>query len=227
MSIDRMMLLPRPASIRAIRIARWGITTSLLVAACEGSDRPAEQRAEATRTPVVPDSIRRELIALGEQDGDPRRELTAEKMQDTAVLRRLASGDSARTARLREIVAVYGWPDSARVGAEAAGAAFLILQHSPVHGFQKEMLPVVEELARRGALPRQHAALLIDRVLVHDSLPQRYGTQFSLRNGRLVMDPVEDEAGLEQRRAGMGLPTMDEYIKVMEEAYRAPAVRRP
>ena len=89
-------------------------------------------------------------------------------------------GDSVRTRRLRAIVEKYGWPDPSRAGGEAAQAAFLILQHSPEPQFQKDMLPVIEQHARQGAVPPSEAALLIDRVLMHDNLPQRYGTQFKM-----------------------------------------------
>ncbi len=60
---------------------------------------------------------------------------------------------------------------------------------------------------------------------MHDGLPQRYGTQFEIVDGRLVLDSVENEAGLEARRSSMGLPSMEEYIRLMEEVYKMPVVR--
>lgn len=174
---------------------------------------------------MIPDTVRLELIRLGEEDQAPRHGLTPQRMQDTAFLRTMIEGDAARTERLKAVVARYGWPDSTRVGADAAGAAFLILQHSPDHAFQKEMLPTVEALAGEGALPRSEAALLVDRVLMHDGLPQRYGTQFSQEGGRLVLHPVEDEEGLEERRRAMDLPSMDDYVRMLEEFYQMPVGR--
>jgi uncharacterized protein DUF6624 len=134
-------------------------------------------------------------------------------------------GDSARTARLPVIVEQYGCPESLRVGRDAAQGAFLILQHSPNHQLQKEMVPIIEKLVLAGHMPRSEAAMLIDRVLVHDGLPQRYGTQFTLTQGRWLLHPVEDQAGLEQRRKSMQLPTMEENVRMMEEFYKTPVVR--
>jgi hypothetical protein len=175
---------------------------------------------------AIPDSTREELVELGKQDQLLRADLGPERMKDTAFLRQLRQGDSVRTERLRVLVERYGWPDTVRTGSAAASAAFLILQHSPDHAFQKAMAPRLEELSRQGALPRQEVALLIDRVLMHDGLPQRYGTQFNLKDGRWVMHPVEDEANLDSLRQAMELPPMDVYMKMMEEVYKAPAVRR-
>ena len=50
---------------------------------------------------------------------------------------------------------------------------------------------------------------------MHRGQPQRYGSQFTLVNGRLVPAPGEDLAGLDDRRAGMGLPPMAKYTKLL------------
>jgi hypothetical protein len=200
-----------------------GVATA---AAC--SDRGARDDGVALAAEkAVPDSVQQELERLGVEDQAIRQGLSPERMQDTAFAKRMLREDSARTRTLRSIVDVYGWPDSVRFGREAAQAAFLILQHSPVDSFQKEMLPTIEDMAEADRLPRSEAALLIDRVLMHEGLPQRYGTQFKLENGRLVLHPVEDEAGLEARRKTMGLPTMAEYMRVMEEVYKTPVAGKP
>ena len=214
-----------------MNIRTWCLAACLgavsLLAGCSEAGNEENGSSEATREEVIPDSVRQELVRLGAEDQEVRQGLSPERMQDTAFARAMLRGDSARTTRLEAIVQEYGWPDSTRVGPEAANAAFLILQHSPVHAFQKRMLPLIEERAQKGIVPPQQAALLIDRVLMHEDLPQRYGTQFKMVEGRWVLHPVEDEDGLEERRRSMGLPSMEEYIRMMEEAYNAPVVREP
>ena len=190
------------------------------LAACGDAPPPGE---DLTTAPI-PDSLRTELIALGRADQEPRQGLTPDRLRDTTFVRQLIRDDSARADRLRDIVARWGWPDTVRAGPAAANAAFLILQHSPDHAEQKRWVGALERLAQEGRMPRRDVALLVDRVLRNDSLPQRYGTQFDMVDGRFVMAPVEDEAGLEQRRRTMELPPMSEYLKSMEQAYGTPAV---
>jgi hypothetical protein len=216
--------------LRRYRLPLW-IAIACLSAGCsragdapEGGGGPGASSG-AAREAQFPDSLRQELVRMGREDQQIRQDLSPERLRDTAFAKSLLRGDSARTTRLRTILDAYGWPDSARAGDEAAGAAFLVLQHSPLHELQKTWLPAIERLARQGKVPPDQAALLVDRVLVDDSLPQRYGTQFRMVDGRLVLDPVEDEATLEERRSAMGLPTMDEYMRVMEEVYGVPVVR--
>jgi hypothetical protein len=43
-------------------------------------------------------------------------------------------------------------------------------------------------------------------VLVHRGEPQLYGTQYLERDGVLELRPVRDPAGLDERRAALGLP---------------------
>ncbi len=106
------------------------------------------------------------------------------------------------------------------MGEDGAGAAFLILQHSPSHEFQKQMLPLLREAARRGEAAPQDMALLTDRILIHEGKPQRYGSQFFIMNGKLVLEPIEDDANVDRRRAEMGLPPLGEYLKMAEEMYQ-------
>lgn len=210
---------------RALLVLAWMAGSGPFLGCAEG--KGGNENPVTAHRDAVPDSIRDELLQLGVEDQNVRQDFSPERMQDTVWALAMLRGDSARTLRLRAIVEEYGWPDSSRVGAEAAQAAFLILQHSPVLEFQKEMLPVIEDQAERGGVPRGEAALLIDRVLMYVGRPQRYGTQFRMEEGQWVLYPVEDEEGLEDRRQAMGLPPMDEYIRIMEEVYRAPIVRQP
>jgi hypothetical protein len=83
------------------------------------------------------------------------------------------------------------------------------------------MVPLLEDFAREGTMPPSDVAMLVDRVLVQEGKHQRYGTQFSIEDGELVMDPVEDEEGLDERRRQMQLPPMEEYRRLLEEQYQA------
>jgi hypothetical protein len=111
----------------------------------------------------------------------------------------------ANAARLREIVAAHGWPGPARVGAEAASAAWRIVQHAIGEpAFLRAMLPV---LAGAGADPAE-VAKLEDRIRVHEGRPQRYGTQYDWDDTLTAMVPsngVEDPATIDARRAAVGL----------------------
>jgi hypothetical protein len=168
------------------------------------------------------------LVQLGRDDQRGRADLArAAAAQDTATLARSMSADSARTVWLRRTVGTYGWPVRRTVGAEAADAAWLIVQHSPMADWQAGMLPTLERLAARGELPRADVALLTDRVLVHRGEPQRYGSQFDMVDGRLVAARTADLAGLDRRRAAIGLPPMAVYVRTLREMYGLPVVWPP
>ncbi|HUF64855.1 MAG TPA: DUF6624 domain-containing protein [Gemmatimonadaceae bacterium] len=199
------------------RSLAWFAGIAVVHLGCGSSDAGEARGAAAS----VPDSVREELVQLGEQDQAAREEFTPEKMQDTVFLMTMLRGDSLRTRRLRQIVDGYGWPTRAAVGPEAADAAFLILKHSPDHEFRKSMVPLLEDLAQEGTMPPSEVAMLVDRVLVQEGKHQRYGTQFSIEGGELVMHPVEDEEGLDERRRQMQLAPMEEYRRLLEEQYRA------
>ncbi|HEX6588363.1 MAG TPA: DUF6624 domain-containing protein [Longimicrobiales bacterium] len=180
---------------------------------------PIRAYPESALTQHPDSALRAELLAMGEEDQAVRQGLSPETFQDTAFMRRLMRTDSALSLRLREIIDQHGWPDAQRLGADAVNAAFLVVQHSPFPEFLIEVLPHVERDVRAGVLDAQSYALMFDRVRVQSGHPQRYGTQYSLVNGAMVQDPVEDPARLDARRAELGLMPIAEYERLLSEYY--------
>jgi len=71
---------------------------------------------------------------------------------------------------------------------------------------QEECLPLLQDaVAREDASPAD-LAYLTDRVLMNRGEPQLHGTQYrQVRDGPLELWPVRDPAGLDARRAALGL----------------------
>jgi hypothetical protein len=67
-------------------------------------------------------------------------------------------------------------------------------------------------------------ATFTDRVLVNLGKPQVYGSNFDLKGGKMVMSPTKDIKNLDKRRKSIGLPPIAEYMKMLEDAYKIPAV---
>ena len=119
-------------------------------------------------------------------------------------------------------MAHHGWPGKRLVGDTGAEAAFLLLQHSPDTAFQAAMLPRLWAATRSGDLPAAQVAMLDDRVAVHSGRPQTYGSSFAVRDSCLTPDRIRDAAHVDARRAKVGLPSMTEYGKMLEEMYKMP-----
>ncbi len=182
------------------------------------------QAQEAGSPSVKEPALRRELLKRVEQDQAIRNELISKGIEqpDKALLARMQAIDTANTERVRAIVRQYGWPSPGLVGRDGAEAAFLLVQHADLT-FQKQMLPLVEKTYRSGELSGQSYALLLDRVLVGEGKPQVYGTQakrFEEWEGREpALEPIEDEANVDQRRAEVGLPPLSEYREMLKRMY--------
>jgi hypothetical protein len=116
----------------------------------------------------------------------------------------VAPVDRANAARLREIVERHGWPGSSLVGAAGAHAAWLLAQHAPPP-LQEQCLPLLQDAVARGEASPVDLAYLEDRVLMHRGEPQVYGTQYRVIDGVPELWTVRDHAGLDERRAALGL----------------------
>ena len=175
---------------------------------------------DAGKQSIANPVLRAELLERAELDQAVRREFIQKGVDrpNEDVVARGRAIDVENLARLKAIVAKYGWPGPELVGKDGTEAAFLLLQHADL-AFQKEMLPPVEAAYRAQQASGQNYALLTDRVLVREGKRQRYGTQFQVRDQDLVPDPIEDETAVDERRAAVGLPALADYLKVMREMY--------
>jgi hypothetical protein len=127
--------------------------------------------------------------------------------------------------RLTEILEQHGWPGRSLVGDDAAHAAWLVLQHaigSPA--LQRRGVELLQQAVARGEAPAQEAAMLEDRIRVFEGRPQCYGTQFDWdENGQLSPLPIEDAAGVDERRREVGLgPLADDIRRSREDLARSP-----
>ncbi|HEX7939253.1 MAG TPA: DUF6624 domain-containing protein [Gemmatimonadaceae bacterium] len=139
---------------------------------------------------------------------------------------RMALVDSENTAWLRKRILTQGFPTPEQVGRDGVNAAFLLVQHADADlDFQEGVLPMIEAAYRRGTVDGQNLGLLTDRILKARGQKQRYGTQTTMRGGRIVIDPIDDSANVDDRRALLGLPPLRDYKRLLDSIY-APSVRR-
>ena len=166
--------------------------------------------------------LRRELLERRERDQNVRNALikSGAERPDPKISEEMRVIDRENTERMKEIVRTHGWPGPELVGRDGTQAAWLLVQHS-TPGFQREMLPLVEKAFRENKLPGSNYALLLDRVRIHQGKPQVYGSQGRWENGVLGLQPIEDEANVDKRRAEVGLEPLADYLARMRASYNS------
>ena len=125
---------------------------------------------------------------------------------------RMESADEKNRAVLLRIFEQYGWPKSSVIGTDAAHDFWLLVQHQTPE-IQQRWLPEMEKAAKSGEASKSDYAYLYDRVQVGLGKPQRWGSQVKCQDGEPVLAPVDDPAGLEERRKALFLLPVAEYLK--------------
>lgn len=186
-----------------------------------------EQKIEAKKEVLIRKNgygtdpgLKAELLAMAKTDQDVRKRwlaLPPDRRADIAA--EMQQVDKDFTERLKTVVDTKGWPTISLVGLEASRAAALILIHSPDHDFQRRLLPELQKLVDEDKIMGSDIAVIVDKMLVAEGKPQRFGTQFDIRDGKAVIKPVEDPEHLEQRRAQYLLAPMSVYKKLLVDKY--------
>jgi len=134
-----------------------------------------------------------------------------------AMFHKMSSVDSSNQAWLKPIIAQHGWPRRDVLDSIDIEAAFLIVQHADRDpAWQAALLPQIVASHDAGDLDGQSVALLTDRVAKAQHRPQIYGTQTTFQGRNPVIDPIEDSANVDARRAKMGLPPLAVYLHMLD-----------
>jgi uncharacterized membrane protein YphA (DoxX/SURF4 family) len=82
--------------------------------------------------------------------------------------------DQSNMVYIDSIIEQYGYPGQSLVGVETNTAAWYVIQHSERID---DFLPLIEVAAETGELPYRLYGMMLDRSLMGQGLPQKYGTQ--------------------------------------------------
>ena len=181
----------------------------LALVGCSGDD--GDDGAESGESPsaevTLDPELRDELVAMMEED---QAEMTGQSATNNS---------DARITRLKEIIDEHGWPTYDLVGKKGEEAAWVIAQHADLDPeFQQQALELLRAAVADGQASLGNLAYLEDRVAVANGEPQTYGTQVGCQpNGPVPATPIEDEAGLEERRKEAGLDPYADYVAEMTE----------
>lgn len=126
--------------------------------------------------------------------------------------------DSSNHIRIQHILKQYGYPTYEKAGAEGAHNFWLLVQHQDYFPeFQDSILKLMKIEVDRGQASATDYAYLVDRVKVNTDQLQVYGTQMQLNKEETSFEPqpVIEPEKLNERRAQVGLPSIEEYITIM------------
>jgi hypothetical protein len=155
------------------------------------------------------ESLEKALLDMEAHDQAVRTELTVAGALNAAYHPRLEEVHRANSSRLRQIIAVFGWPGIALVGERGGKAAWRIALHSISEPpFMRQCRDLIDAASQQGDVPRWQFAIIDDRIRVYEGRPQRYGTQLRTGPNGLEPHPLENESRINSMRMQAGLPPL-------------------
>ncbi|WP_108869393.1 DUF6624 domain-containing protein [Aquimarina aquimarini] len=121
--------------------------------------------------------------------------------------------DSINLIKVQKILDEKGWLGTNVVGNQGNSTLFLVIQHSPLQ-VQEKYLPIMQEAVKNGNARASSLALLEDRVALRKGGKQIYGSQVGRdqETGKHYLLPIENPKKVNERRAQVGLGTIEGYI---------------
>lgn len=159
------------------------------------------------------ESLEKALLDMEALDQRVRGELTAAGALNDTYHPRLEEVHRTNSSRLRQIIAVFGWPGIALVGEKGAKAAWRIALHSITEpAFMRQCRDLIDRASEAGDAPRWQFAIIDDRIRVYEGRQQRYGTQLRYGANGLEPHPLENESRINSMRMQAGLPALHQTL---------------
>ncbi|WP_312362606.1 DUF6624 domain-containing protein [Sphingobacterium sp.] len=180
-----------------------------------------------TRDSIPYDSIRVILENACTTDQAIREKLMESEGNDTlfmSFLGEMSKVDKSNQLAVLPILEKYGWLPINNVGEKASDGMFYVLQHTVDLDLFRRYLPSIKDLAKKGDTKSWYAALIEDRLLVHERKKQIYGSQVVTRpqkyQGKYFVWPIQNPNKVNELRKEVGLElTVEENAKRLDAIY--------
>jgi hypothetical protein len=136
--------------------------------------------------------------------------------------------DQDNIAWLRHLIGTAGLPTADQVGELGVHLTFILLQHAgTAPDLQQKALPILAERYEASELPATDLARLVDRILVEQRKPQRFGTQFDWLSGKFPLPDAARVAEIDANRRRLGLMPLADYACRMNDWLQTPRWEGP
>lgn len=164
-------------------------------------------------------SLAQEIINLKNADLELRDRLLQTGQLGEGYNEEMKDLHNSNAAKLNQIMDAIAYPTIDKVGQEASGAAWLVIQHAIGRPeFMKKCLRLLEIAANEKKADPKNLAYLSDRIAILEGKPQLYGTQFDWDyNGELSPNPYDSLFKVNERRKSIGLNTLEDQTHKMRE----------
>lgn len=190
--------------------ARWNELVNKVKHTKEEAERYLDKELMALLEVVYEDDqkYRKELNELEDKYG-------WESAEVSALWMKINKQDSINLQIVSSILDEKGWLGPKVVGDKGNNALFLVIQHADIE-VQEKYLPLMRKAVENGNARGTGLALLEDRVALRNGKKQIYGSQIGRNKdtGEYYVLPLEDPDKVDERRAAVGLGSMQEYIQI-------------
>ena len=149
----------------------------------------------------------------------------ADNKSSDSILKTLRNARDQNTKELCSILKEHGWPTRDLVGEDGERSMFFLLRNSTTNELQRDLLPVIIAVVKRGEIKKSSFAAYVDRLRTNAGLTQIFGTQATIQNGFLVLFPITDEQHVDARRKQYDMAPLKTYLRELEQLYRLPLIK--
>ncbi|HYJ90028.1 MAG TPA: DUF6624 domain-containing protein, partial [Pyrinomonadaceae bacterium] len=190
----------------------------------------AKKLIDSLNSPTVPPDIkkiRKELLQMVDERRKLDSKISADVEKNQALIPESAQMGERHLVRVCEILKQNGWLTKEALEDEGFDALLSLIGNNRSFALQRQLLPVLIQAVKKGYVPKNLIASIVDGIRVASGVPQIFGTQASIRANAIYLSPLLNDERVDEWRAVYGLPPLSAQIWGMENRYLRPVVKTP
>ena len=171
-------------------------------------------------------ALKDELVKSARDISAATRLVTVEKRGDERAKADLVKLETDLTVRVCQILNAQGWPARSAIAPEGMNALVFLISKALPFPMQIELYPAIADAFEKGEIAGGEVlAAYVDQLRIAIGRKQLFGTQAFIRDGFLVLAPLESPETVDERRKKFGLQPLRDYERFLEISNQLPLIR--
>ncbi len=169
-------------------------------------------------------NLRKELLSMQEEREKLNEKISENIEKNIDLIPQANMMGERHLLRVCQIIKESGWLTNKIIGDDGFKAFTFLITYNKAYQFQRELLPVLVEAAKKGYVGNPFLAQMVDNIRLSNRLPQIFGTSATVRNNVVYLYPLLNQEKVDEWRRVYDLPPLVAQIKELENRFFMPVL---
>ncbi len=191
------------------------------------TDEEAKKVIESIKSPDLSENkkLRKEMLSMHEEREKLNEKISENFEKNQNLIVETNQMGERHLLRVCQILKTNGWLTKDALNDDGFEAFKNIITNNKAYQFQRDLLLVLVEAAKKGYIGNPLLAQIVDNIRIGAGQPQIFGTSATIKNNVIYLRPLLNEEKVDEWRKMYNLPPLADQIRNLENRYLLPLLK--